>query len=331
MDLVSSADAIYLIKNAEPGSMLYLALYKNVKYEEEYKELKTLLNCGENIDIVDGKYKVYSSPDTTMSYATGWINAKIWEYYKNNPPMFADVLPAINGFTLWPDMYSTLDDYINEINANKNMHVNAIYDSNENKIVLTAKNPGEIGAVSLTIGDDDGWPNEYGERVSPGGKLQGIFEEGVPASHVKIVITPYINEDIKMDIVDDILITVKSDIDFTLDLTQYWKWDRYTEDENTAVIDWGDGTPIQIIDNENIITHPYFAGEYTLKINGLHWCGSKETTPVKMPITKIIFNKNQVIDNPVDVYNISDILESVDGKVYVSPVAGIEETEIKFV
>ena len=331
MDLVHTLDAVEMIKTAQPGATLRLGLYKNAQNEKEYKELHELLNCEPSSKISDGAYKIYSVSDTTNTYATGWINGKVWEFYSKNPAQSTDILPAINGFVEWPDFYNSLDAYINAINNNKNMPVTAVYDAGTDKIMLTAITPGKDNPIKLTVdAHDKNWPAEYGEVVSPGGYLMGDFHEAQNGIHVWIKNTPFTNEDYAdTEKVADIVIVVKSDNDFTLNLSQYWKWDEYTEEAIEASVDWNDGTPIDMVRPAHLV-HDFMAGEYSIKINGLHWCGSNDVEPVKQPITKIYFNKDQVIDSPNNVFAISDILEEVKGKIYISPIAGVEDTEIKF-
>lgn len=332
MNLVHTLDAIELIKIAEPGSTLHLGLYKNVQNEDNFNKLCELLSCEPDSKISDGVYKIYSLADTTESHATGWINGKVWEFYFNNPAQTIDVLPTINGFAEWPDFYNSLEEYVNAINNNNNMPVTAFYDAISDRIILTAITPGPDTIVKLKVETvDKNWPAEYGEVVSPGGYLTGDFHEAQSGIHVWIKNTPIVSDEFPyIKDVGDIVITVKSAEDFQLNLSQYWKWDEYTEEVVEASIDWGDGTPVEMV-TPNYLVHDFIAGEYTININGLHWCGSKNVAPIKQPITKIHFNKDQVVDSPNDVFAISDVLEEVKGKIYISPIAGVEDTEIKFV
>ena len=331
MDLVHTLDAVEMIKTAQPGAILRLGLYKNAQNEKEYKEVCKLLSCDPTSKISDGAYKIYSVTDTTNTYATGWINGKVWEFYSKNPAQSTDVLPDINGFVEWPDFYNSLDEYIDAINSNKNMPVNAVYDANTDKIMLTATVPGESGQVKLAVNaHDTNWPIEYGEVVSPGGYLAGDFHEAQNGIHVWIKNTPIVSEEYAdIEKVSDITIVVKSNENFQLNLSHYWKWDEYTEEAVEASVDWGDDTHIEMV-TPTYLVHDFVAGEYNININGLHWCGSNDVEPIKQPITKIYFNKDQVVDSPNNVFAISDVLEEVKGKIYISPIAGVEDTEIKF-
>lgn len=340
MDLLTVSDAITTIRAATAGSALHIGLYKNAEADANYSELLSLLKCKEDEIILDGPYKVYSEKQeliTPGSYASGWINGKIWSYYKENPADLFDYFPYINGVILWPDFFNSLDEYIAAINSSK-AGVNAVYDPETDRIIITALEIGESGNnIILSVSYDDDWPEEFGLKCSEGGFLSGGADEKVDikecsnAIHVWIKHTdiPYKkpNDDtpyperelelcIKMTVTPGL-----NDYPLTLDFTQRWSWDNYYEYSSTPVIHWGDGA-IENISDINNISHTYAEpGEYEISMYDIQWCGwSANETPAQkaMPVTKIEFIKPQVISTPANCFRSLEILKKISGEIYIS-------------
>jgi hypothetical protein len=339
MDLVTATQAIEKIKLAKPGSTLYIGLYKDAKNEEGYKELATLLGCSEDSDIFDGPYKIYSEFQSIekFTHATGWISGNVYQYYKNNLGEYGEI-PAIGGLTIYPDVHSSLNSWVNALNETAaRSKAKAEYDPESNRVIITATTPGEAGnKITLAAGYNDGWPLEYGLKCSEGGTLSGgetyVEEHNISASHIWIKNTliprPLTDEDDddddkKMELT--IKMTVKPGFEnypLELNFTQRWKFDEFDEVNMLPIINWGDGNEETITDITNI-KHAYSeAGDYEILMYNIHWTGwnNEEGAPATntMPVTEIEFIKPQILLTPSNCLRSLEILKKVSGKIYTS-------------
>jgi hypothetical protein len=339
MDLLTVTQAIEKIKSAEAGSTFTIGLYKNASEDKDYSILLDILKCNPEDIILDGPYKVYSTLSKELiapaQPATGWISADVWRYYREHPAETFDSFPVINGAAIWPDTFNSIEEYVAAINATPKTSVTAVYDSEENKILLTANEPGYASNyITLEVLYNDNWPESYGLKCSEEGTLTGGkdeeygLKEYTKAVHVWIKNTDVEynpeNEEEKDTLDACIKMTVRpgyKNYPLTLDFNQRWSWDEYSEKEVSTVIDWGDGN-VEEFYTLDTIQHTYEqAGEYEIIMYNIHWCGwegENVPEPEAMPVTEINFIKPQIVTRPNNSLRSLEILKKVSGKIYTS-------------
>jgi hypothetical protein len=307
MELVTVSKAIELIQLAAPGALIHLGLYKDAENEEEYNDLALLLGYESGATILDGPHKVFSTFKYEQPYATGWIDGRAYRPDRE-PGLYDDITVSTvkigaNGYFYW---WNYRDDFGNvNLNAiandiSRTTDVIATYDANSDKILLTSKIPGPRGCISLTEPEDKSyWDNANFKFISANAlrlDISGIYQN---AAHIIVKNTDLVNIDYEK--VYDIHIKVNVAAGQTINLSERWIWDEYSEDEEEfqPVINWGDTNTDTVITNVTDISHRYSrAGEYIIKIKGLHLCENNEN--VSMPISEICFYTPQVVTTDED-------------------------------
>lgn len=328
MELVTVKKAIELIKAAAPGDTLSIGLYKDSGEEVGYTELKQLLGYSPRGIIQSGAHKVFSKIESYITapdeHMTGWVDVRAF-FPDRELQMSSDHI-AINGANLWYNDYDTVEGLITMIESTPIMNVTAEYDEAEGKIYLTAKvsgpkpNEGIYGqsdAITLREPENKSYWDDPTFQFISGETLEGhtpeIYNQGI---HVWVKQT-----DIKQNVDYDISMLIETDSEeTTIDLAARWLWDEYTEiiPENVSTIDWGDGTPIEIIYNANNMTHTYMEpGQYTVYINGLHWCGTTDEL-IDIPVKEINFRTGQVVTNPNGMFANLSKLWYLGGVLYIA-------------